>query len=82
MSASSVPRVGNLTARYRIDGGVWRQPRGHSYRKTAGGIHHEWKIDPVSVNAKTLTIAIMPKVNPGDPDKAPWAWTLDLRENN
>ncbi|MCY4580491.1 MAG: hypothetical protein OXD31_15780 [Chloroflexi bacterium] len=61
---------------------MWRQPRGHSYRKTAGGIHHEWKIDPVSVNAKTLTIAIMPKVNPGDPDKAPWAWTLDLRENN
>ena len=41
LAASSVPRVGNLTARYRIDGGVWRQPRGHSYRKTAGGIHHE-----------------------------------------
>lgn len=84
-AASSVPMkkgVANLTARYKIDGGPWRQLRGHGYRKTAEGIHHEWKTDPVSANANTLVLAIMSETNPGDADKVLWEWTVDLREGN
>ncbi len=75
-----MPMFTDLMARYRIDGGAWRQPRGYSYRMTASGIHHEWKIDPVSVNARTLAFSIMSKSDLSDPDEAHWGWTLDLKE--
>ena len=79
---SSVPAIAKLEARYRIDGGPWRQQRCHSYRLTDEGIKHEWKIDPVSVNAKRLEIAIMLKTEQDNADNAPWVWTVDLRKSN
>ena len=79
---SSLPLITQLASRYRIDGGPWRQSWGHSYGLAAEGIKHEWKIDPVSVHARKLEIAVMPETGQDSADEAPWQWAVDLRENN
>ena len=81
-AAAAESVITQLTARYRIDGGPWRQPRGRSYRLTDEGIKYEWKIDPVSVAAKRLKIAIVTRTEQDNADAAPWEWTIDLTESN
>ena len=69
--------VTDLGARYRIDGGPWRQLRGHGYRVTAEGVHHEWTFGPVSANAGTLVLAIASDDRPGS--EWLWEWTVALQ---
>ncbi len=69
--------VTDLGARYRIDGGQWRQLRGHGYRVTAEGVHHQWRFGPVSANAKTLVLAIASDDRPGS--EWLWEWTVALQ---
>ena len=77
-----------LTAFYRLDGGTWRLLRNHAYRELPDGVRHEWSIDPVSVNAKTIEFAILPGNRPGrdgtfiyptDDTASPWEWTVPLQ---
>ena len=69
--------VTDLGARYRIDGGPWRQLRGHGYRVTAEGVHHKWTFGPVSANAGTLVLAIASDDRPGS--EWLWEWTVALQ---
>ena len=69
--------VTDLGARYRIDGGPWRQLRGHGYRVTAEGVHHEWTFGPVSANAGTLVLTIASDDRPGS--EWLWEWTVALQ---
>lgn len=80
-TASPGGNVANLTARYRIDGGPWRQLRGHGYRMTAEGVHHEWRFGPVSANANTLVLAIMFETSPENGVTSLWEWTVALQES-
>ena len=69
--------VTDLGARYGIDGGPWRQLRGHGYRVTAEGVHHKWTFGPVSANAGTLVLAIASDDRPGS--EWLWEWTVALQ---
>ena len=82
--------VTELTAYYRLDGDTWDHLRAsHRYRETPDGVHHEWSLGPVSANANTFEVAIVPGVRPGrdgifayptDEGTSPWEWTVLLQE--
>ena len=89
-AAAQLPwdRIAELTAFYRLDGGKWRVLRGHAYRPTPDGVHHEWSFGPISVNAKTLDFAILPGNRPGSggtwtypagDTASSWEWTVPLQ---
>ncbi len=79
--------ITELTAFYRLDGGIWYPLRNHGYRETPNGVHHEWTFGPVSVDTNTLEFAIVPGVRPGrdgvfayptNDGTSPWEWTVLL----
>ena len=81
--------ITELTAFYRLDGGTWRVLRNYAYRETPDGVHHEWSFGPVSVNAKTLEIAILPGNQPGrdgtwsypaGDTASSWEWSVSLQD--
>lgn len=80
--------VTKLAAFYSLDGGMWRLTSNYSYREGPDGVHWEWPIDPVPVNAKTLEIVIVPRsrpggggasASPGDGASSSWEWRLSLQ---
>ena len=80
--------VTKLRAFYSLDGGMWRLMSNYSYREGPDGVHWEWPIDPVSANAKTLEIVIVPRSLPGGGDasaypgegaSSSWEWSLPLQ---
>ena len=82
-AAPSVPAVGrapDLTARYRTNEGPWRQLTGRSYRPTQEGVHFEWRLGPVSVNAKEFAFAIAPDEYPGTKPTPLWEWVVPLQD--
>jgi hypothetical protein len=75
------PAIGgipNITARYRVDGGVWRELGGHGYRVTPEGIYNEWTFGPVAASASTFEFTIMSDTGSGE--AARWEWSVDLRD--
>ena len=79
--------VTDLTAFYSLDGGMWRLMSNYSYREGPDGVHWEWSFDPVSVNAKTLELVIVPRsrpgggasTNPAEGVSSSWEWRLPLQ---
>ena len=80
--------VTELTAFYSLDGGRWRLMSNFSYREGPDGVHWQWPFDPVSVNAKTLEIIIVPRgrpggggasSSPGEGASSSWEWHLSLQ---
>ena len=80
--------VTDLTAFYSLDGGMWRLMSNYSYREGPDGVHWEWSFDPVSVNAKTLELVIVPRSRPGgngtatnpvEDGSSSWEWSLPLQ---
>ena len=80
VTAPAVGRPLDLTARYRTDGDPWRQLTGRSYRPTQEGVHFEWRLGPVSVNAEEFAFAIAPDAHPGTEDTALWEWVVRLQD--
>ena len=91
-SAADLPSwdgdVTELTAFYSLDGGRWRLMSNYSYLEGPDGVHWEWPFDPVSVNAKTLEIIIVPRgrpggggasSSPGEGASSSWEWRLSLQ---
>ena len=76
--------ITELTAFYRLDGGIWRVLRNYAYREMPDGVHHEWSFGPVSANANTLDFAIRPGRDgtftyPAGDATASWEWSVPLQ---
>ncbi len=83
-TATPIGREYSANPWYRVDGGAWRELRSRGYRQTPEGIHLEWTLGPVPVDAKTLDFAISRLgdfvFNPDQEVIGPWEWTVLLQE--
>ena len=69
----------DLTARYRVGGGAWRQLSQYSYRETPEGVQREWTFGPVSANAESFELAVESVAHPGSDAVLTWKWVVPLR---
>ena len=80
---ASGPIIGvypDLTARYRVGEGAWRELRQYSYREAPEGVHREWTFGPVSANAESFELAIESVAHPESDAVLTWEWVVLLRK--
>ncbi|MCY4654636.1 MAG: hypothetical protein OXC95_15905, partial [Dehalococcoidia bacterium] len=78
---ASGPMIGvypDLTARYRVGEGAWRELRQYSYRGAPEGVHREWTFGPVSANAESFELAIESVTHPESNAVLTWEWVVPL----